>query len=239
MLDDAEIGRILVIAAHPDDVDFGAAGTIATFTEAGFEVSYCIVTNGDAGGSDRSVSRADMAVIRQAEQTAAAKQVGVHDLHFLGYPDGQVEATIGLRRDLARVIRLLRPDRVLCQSPERNYLRLGVSHPDHRAVGTAALDAVYPDSRNPFAFPELLTEEKLEPWTVREVWISGSPAPNHFVDITVTFPRKVAALRAHVTQISDPAGLEEMLRGWLTRSAELGGLPAGRLAEAFQVLQAG
>jgi LmbE family N-acetylglucosaminyl deacetylase len=239
MLDDAEIGRILVIAAHPDDVDFGAAGTIATFTEAGFEVSYCIVTNGDAGGSDRSVSRADMAVIRQAEQTAAAKQVGVHDLHFLGYPDGQVEATIGLRRDLARVIRLLRPDRVLCQSPERNYLRMGVSHPDHRAVGTAALDAVYPDSRNPFAFPELLTEEKLEPWTVREVWISGSPAPNHFVDITETFPRKVAALRAHVTQISDPAGLEEMLRGWLTRSAELGGLPAGRLAEAFQVLQAG
>jgi LmbE family N-acetylglucosaminyl deacetylase len=239
MLDDAEIGRIRVIAAHPDDVDFGAAGTIATFTEAGFEVSYCIVTNGDAGGSDRSVSRADMAVIRQAEQIAAAKQVGVHDLHFLGYPDGQVEATIGLRRDLARVIRLLRPDRVLCQSPERNYLRLGVSHPDHRAVGTAALDAVYPDSRNPFAFPELLTEEKLEPWTVREVWISGSPAPNHFVDITVTFPRKVAALRAHVTQISDPAGLEEMLRGWLTRSAELGGLPAGRLAEAFQVLQAG
>jgi LmbE family N-acetylglucosaminyl deacetylase len=239
MLDDAEIGRILVIAAHPDDVDFGAAGTIATFTEAGLDVSYCIVTNGDAGGSDRSVSRADMAVIRQAEQTAAAKQVGVHDLHFLGYPDGQVEATIGLRRDLARVIRLLRPDRVLCQSPERNYLRMGVSHPDHRAVGTAALDAVYPDSRNPFAFPELLAEEKLEPWTVREVWISGSPAPNHFVDITGTFPRKVAALRSHVTQISDPDGLEEMLRGWLTRSAELGGLPAGHLAEAFQVLQAG
>src|SRR5580658_6172894 len=233
MLDDAEIGRILVIAAHPDDVDCGAAGTIATFTEAGLEVSYCIVTNGDAGGSDRSVSRADMAVIRRAEQTAAAKQVGVHDLHFLGYPDGQVEATIGLRRDLARVIRLLRPDRVVCPSPERNYARMGVSHPDHRAVGTAALDAVYPDSRNPFAFPELLTEEKLEPWTVREVWISGSPAPNHFVDITETFPRKVAALRAHVTQISDPDGLEEMLRGWLSRSAELGGLPAGRLAEAF------
>jgi LmbE family N-acetylglucosaminyl deacetylase len=239
MLEDAEIGRILVITAHPDDVDFGAAGTIATFTEAGLEVSYCIVTNGDAGGSDRSVSRADMAVLRQAEQTAAAKQVGVHDLHFLGYQDGQVEATLGLRRDLARVIRLLRPDRVLCQSPERNYQRMGVSHPDHRAVGTAALDAIYPDSRNPFAFPELLTEEKLEPWTVREVWISGSAAPNHFVDITGTFPRKVAALRSHVSQISDPDGLEEMLRGWLSRSAEAGGLPAGRLAEAFQVLQSG
>ncbi len=239
MLEDAEIGRILVIVAHPDDVDFGAAGTIATFTDAGLEVSYCIVTNGDAGGSDRSVSRADMAVIRQAEQTAAAKQVGVHDLHFLGYQDGQVEPTLGLRRDLARVIRLLRPDRVLCQSPERNYQRMGISHPDHRAAGTAALDAIYPDSRNPFAFPELLAEEKLEPWTVREVWIAGSQAPNHFVDITETFPRKVAALRAHVSQISDPDGLEEMLRGWLSRSAEAGGLPAGRLAEAFQVLQSG
>jgi LmbE family N-acetylglucosaminyl deacetylase len=239
VLEDAEIGRILVIAAHPDDVDFGVAGTIAGWTDAGLEVSYCIVTNGDAGGSDLSVSRADMAVIRQAEQTAAAKQVGVHDLHFLGYPDGRVESTIGLRRDLARVIRLLRPDRVVCQSPERNYLRMGVSHPDHRAVGDAALDAVYPDARNPFAFPELLTDEKLAPWTVREVWIAGSPEPNHYVDITDTFGRKVAALRSHVTQIKDPDGLETMLRGWLSRSAEQGGLPEGRLAEAFQVLQSG
>src|SRR5580658_8748014 len=142
MLDDAEIGRILVIAAHPDDVDCGAAGTIATFTEAGLEVSYCIVTNGDAGGSDRSVSRADMAVIRQAEQTAAAKQVGVHDVRFLGYPDGQLEATIGLRRDLTRMIRQVRPDRVVSPSPDRNYTRVGTSHPDHRAAGSAALDAV-------------------------------------------------------------------------------------------------
>jgi LmbE family N-acetylglucosaminyl deacetylase len=234
-----EIRRVLVITAHPDDVDFGMAGTIAKWTDDGLEVSYCVVTNGDAGGSDESVSRADMAVIRQAEQTAAAKQVGVHDLHFLGYPDGRVEPTLALRRDLARVIRLLRPDRVVCQSPERNYIRMGGSHPDHRAVGTAALDAVYPDARNPFAFPELLAEEKLEPWTVREVWIAGSPAPTEWVDITGTFSRKVAALRAHVTQIRDPDGLEDMLRGWLTRSAAAGGLPEGRLAEAFQVLQSG
>jgi LmbE family N-acetylglucosaminyl deacetylase len=239
VLEDAEIGRILVIVAHPDDVDFGVAGTIAGWTDAGLEVSYCIVTNGDAGGSDLSVSRSDMAIIRQAEQTAAAKQVGVHDLHFLGYPDGRVEPTIGLRRDLARVIRLLRPDRVVCQSPERNYLRMGVSHPDHRAVGTSSLDAVYPDARNPFAFPELLADEKLEPWTVREVWIAGGPAPNHYVDITETFGRKVAALRSHVSQIKDPEGLETMLRGWLSRSAEQAGLPEGRLAEAFQVLQSG
>jgi LmbE family N-acetylglucosaminyl deacetylase len=239
VLEDAEISRILVIAAHPDDVDFGAAGTVATWTDAGLAVSYCIVTNGDAGGSDRSVPRDEMATLRQAEQTAAAKQVGVHDLHFLGYPDGRVEPTLALRKDLARVIRLLRPERVLCQSPERNYARMGVSHPDHRAVGTCSLDAIYPDSRNPFAFPELLAEENLEPWTVREIWIAGSPAPTHYVDITDTFGRKLAALRSHASQIKDPDGLEEMLRSWLSRAAAAGGLPEGRLAEAFQVLQSG
>jgi LmbE family N-acetylglucosaminyl deacetylase len=239
MADPQQVSRVLVIAAHPDDVDFGAAGTIAQWTDAGLEVSYCIVTNGDAGGSDRSLARAEMAAIRQAEQTAAAKQVGVHDLHFLGYPDGRVEYSLALRRDLARVIRLLQPDRVVCQSPERNYVRMGASHPDHRAAGSAALDAVYPDSRNPFAFPELLSEEKLEPWTVREVWISGSPTPTTYVDITGTFPRKVAALRCHVSQISDPDGLEDFLRGWLTRAAAQGGLPEGSLAEAFQVLHTG
>ncbi|HTZ91920.1 MAG TPA: PIG-L deacetylase family protein [Streptosporangiaceae bacterium] len=233
------VSRVLVITAHPDDVDFGAAGTVAQWTDAGLEVSYCVVTNGDAGGSDPSVTRADMAAIRQAEQTAAAKQVGVTDLHFLGYPDGRVEATIALRRDLARVIRLLRPDRVVCPSPERNYARMGASHPDHRAVGAAALDAVYPDSRNPFAFPELLADEKLEPWTVGEVWISASPAPTTYVDITDTFPRKLAALRSHVSQIGDPDGLEKFLRGWLSRAAAQAGLPDGRLAEAFQVVQTG
>jgi LmbE family N-acetylglucosaminyl deacetylase len=239
MAEERPVARVLVIVAHPDDVDFGAAGTIAQWTEAGLQVSYCIVTNGEAGGSDPSVTRTEMAAIRQAEQTAAAKQVGVSDLHFLGYPDGRVEATIGLRRDLARVIRLLRPDRVVCPSPERNYVRTGASHPDHRGVGAAALDAVYPDSRNPFAFTELLADEKLEPWTVREVWISGSPTPTTYVDITDTFPRKVAALRSHVSQISDPDGLEELLRGWLSRTAAQAGLPDGRLAEAFQVLQTG
>jgi LmbE family N-acetylglucosaminyl deacetylase len=239
MLENKDISRILVIVAHPDDVDFGAAGTIAGWTEAGLEVSYCLVTNGDAGGSDPSVSRAEMATLRQAEQTAAAKQVGVHDLHFLGYPDGRVEATIGLRRDLTRVIRLLRPDRVVCPSPDRNYARTGASHPDHRAVGAASLDAVYPDARNQFAFPELLADEKLEPWTVREVWVSGSPTPNHYVDITDTFDRKVAALRSHASQISDPEELADRLRSWLSKSAEQAGLPEGRLAEAFQVLQTG
>lgn len=237
MLDDADVGRILVVAAHPDDVDFGSAGTVATWTGAGIDVRYCIATNGDAGGYDQAVSRADMAQLRQAEQTAAAKTVGVTELTFLGYPDGQVEPTIGLRRDIARVIRQVRPDRLVCPSPERNYARLPVSHPDHRAVGSAALDAVYPDARNPFAFPELLSQENLEAWTVREVWIAGGPQPGHFVDVTDTFPQKIAALRAHASQTGQMENLEEFLRGWLSRNAALGGLPQGRLAEAFQVIE--
>jgi LmbE family N-acetylglucosaminyl deacetylase len=239
VLDDSEVGRILVIAAHPDDIDFSSAGTIAGWTDAGIDVSYCVVTSGDAGGHDPDVSRADMVTLRQAEQTAAAKQVGVHDLRFLGYPDGQVEASLQLRKDLSRVIRQVRPDRLVCPSPERNYLRLGVSHPDHRAVGSAALDAVYPDARNQFAFPDLLAVEGLQPWTVREVWIGGGPAPNHYADVTETFPRKVAALRAHVSQTGHMDKLEEFLRGWLSRAAEQGGLPDGRLAEVFQVLDTG
>ncbi|HXP18396.1 MAG TPA: PIG-L deacetylase family protein [Streptosporangiaceae bacterium] len=236
MLNDTEVGRILVIAAHPDDVDFGAAGTIAGWTDQDIEVIYCIVTDGDAGGHDRSVSRADMKVLRRAEQTEAAKQVGVHDLRFLGYPDGQVEPTLELRKDLARVIRQVRPDRVLTQSPDRYYARVQASHPDHRAVGSAALDAVYPDARNEFAFPELLDDEGLEPWTVREVWLSASPQAHHFVDVTENFSRKVAALRAHESQTGHMTNLEQMLRGWLGWSASLGGLPEGRLAENFQVL---
>jgi LmbE family N-acetylglucosaminyl deacetylase len=236
VLADAEVSKILVISAHPDDVDFGAAGTVARWTDAGIDVRYCIVTDGAAGGSDLSVSRADMAVLRQAEQTAAAKQAGVHDLRFLGYPDGSLEATLGLRRDLARVIRQVQPDRVVCPSPDRNYARIGASHPDHRAAGSAALDAVYPDARNPFAFPELLGDEGLEPWIVREVWLSASPAPDHYVDVTGTFGRKVAALRAHVSQTGQMTNLEDMLRGWLTYAAQRAGLPEGHLAEAFQVL---
>ena len=239
MLSDSEIQRILVINAHPDDADFSAAGTIALWTDGGIEVSYCVVTDGGAGGLDENIPRAEMAPLRRAEQTAAAKQVGVHDLRFLGYPDGQVEATLALRRDLARVIRQVRPARLVCPSPERNYQRIGASHPDHRAVGSAALDAVYPDARNPFAFPDLLAAEGLAAWTVPEVWIAGGPTPNHYVDITTTFSRKVAALRAHESQTGHMAGLEDFLRGWLSRAAAQGGLPEGRLAEAFQVLSTG
>ena len=236
MPDDSDISQVLAIAAHPDDLDFGAAGTIATWTSAGIDVVYCIVTDGDAGGFDETFPRTEMGPLRRAEQTAAAKCVGVHDVRFLGYPDGRVEPTIGLRRDLARVIRQVRPERVVCPSPERNYARVGTSHPDHRAVGSAALDAVYPDARNPFAFPELAGGEGLAAWAVREVWIAGSPAPNHYVDVTGTFPRKIAALRAHESQTGHLTGLEDRLRERLTATARSAGLGDGHLAEAFQRL---
>ncbi len=236
VLDDTEVARILAIFAHPDDIDFGAAGTIARWTDAGIAVTYCVVTDGGAGGSDEGIPRDEVPALRRAEQVAAAKCVGVHDVRFLGYPDGQVEATLGLRLDLARVIRQVRPDRALCPSPERNYLRAGISHPDHRAVGSATLDAVYPDARNPFAFPELRDREGLAAWKVREVWIVASPSPTHFVDVTATFGRKIAALRAHESQTGGMDDLEERIRERLARAAALAGLPDGSLAESFQVM---
>jgi LmbE family N-acetylglucosaminyl deacetylase len=236
VLDDTEISRVLAVAAHPDDLDFSAAGTIACWTEAGLEVVYCIVTDGDAGGFDEDFPRAEMPARRRAEQVAAAKCVGVHDVRFLGYPDGRVEASLDLRRDLARVIRQVRPDRVLCPSPERSYVRIGVGHPDHRAVGAAALDAVYPDARNPFAFPELRERESLAAWTVREVWIAGGPDPNHYVDVTGTYRRKLAALRAHESQTAHMADLAERLRTRLALMGQQAGLPDGSLAEGFRVL---
>jgi len=209
---------------------------VARWTEAGVEVIYCVVTDGDAGGFDEDFPRDEMPALRRAEQIAAAKCVGVQDVRFLGYPDGRVQASLELRRDLARVIRQVRPDRVVVPSPERNYNRIGIGHPDHRAVGSAALDAVYPDARNPFAFAELREREGLAAWIVREVWIAGGGTPNHYVDVTDTFPRKVAALRAHESQTGHLDDLAERLRTRLAGTARQAGFSDGRLAEAFQVL---
>jgi LmbE family N-acetylglucosaminyl deacetylase len=236
VLQEEDVERALVITAHPDDVDFGAAGTVAAWTDAGIEVAYCVVTDGEAGGFDPGVARDEIRRIRRAEQTAAAKAVGVTDLMFLGYPDGRLVATLELRRDLARAIRQVRPQRVLCPSPERNWQRIYASHPDHLAAGDASLAAVYPDARNPFAHPELL-DEGYEPWTVPEVWMMAAPSQKRWVDITDTLPRKLDALRSHVSQNTDADGkLEERMRGWGAFVAEEAGLPEGRLAEAFFVI---
>lgn len=227
-----DVSRILMVTAHPDDVDFGAAGSVATWTAAGSEVAYCIVTDGDAGGFDPAVPRSEIPAIRRAEQTAAAKAVGVTDLTFLGHPDGRLEVSIELRRDISRVIRQFRPHRVVCQSPRRTFERIYANHPDHLAAGEAALCAVYPDARNPFAHPELL-EEGWEPWSVSEVWIMANQDADTFVDITEHFDAKVAALLCHESQMTDPDGLPERMRGWATMNALKGKLADGRLAEGF------
>jgi len=230
------IERALAVMAHPDDVDFSCAATIAQWTAAGVEVSYCMITNGDAGGFDHAVTREDMARIRQEEQRAAAAEVGVSDVVFLGYPDGRLMPSIELRRDISRVIRQRRPDRLICQSPERNWQRIQASHPDHLAAGEATIAAVYPDARNPFAHPELLADENLTEHTVKEVWVTAIQDPDTFVDVTETVGRKLAALRCHASQVAHHEDLDGMIHGWLTMIAERGGLPQGRLAEAFKVV---
>ena len=229
------VDRVLCVLAHPDDVDFGSAGTVATWTAAGTEVTYLIVTDGDAGGFDET-PRDQMGPLRQAEQRAAAAVVGVTDVRFLGHPDGQLELTLDLRRDISRVIRQVRPQRVLTSSPERFWDRIGASHPDHMTVGESTLRAVYPDARNPFAFPELLDDEGLEAWAVSEVWLNASPRADHAVDVTEMLDLKLAALRSHVTQVSHFPDLEKFVTEWMAQTAERLGLPEGRFAEAFHVV---
>ncbi|RJK92659.1 PIG-L family deacetylase [Vallicoccus soli] len=229
----APLERVLVVTAHPDDVDFGAAGTVARLVAEGVEVTYCVCTDGDAGGFDRSVDRADVPALRRAEQTAAARAVGVADVRFLGYRDGALEVTQDLRRDISRVVRQVRPQRVITQSPERNWERLPASHPDHLAAGEAATIAVYPDARNAFAHPGLLRDEGLEPWEVRELWLMGSPVSTRAVDVTDHAGTKYAALRAHASQTAH-LDVEGFVGDWMRRTAAEAGLPPGRLAEAFR-----
>ncbi len=236
MIDEGGVERVLVVVAHPDDVDFGAAGTVGAWTDAGIHVTYCLVTDGDAGGFDPAVARHEIAGIRRREQTAAAKEVGVQDLVFLGFPDGRVEANLELRRAISRVIRQVRPQRVVLQSPERNYQRIFASHPDHLAAGEAALCAVYPDARNPYTFTELIEIEGLQAWTVDEVWMMAGAEPDRAVDITDQVERKIAALMRHESQHSDPERIEQMVRGWVADTAMRLGLGEGRAAEAFQVI---
>ena len=237
MLEPHEVSRALVITAHPDDVDFGAAGTVANLTDRGVEVTYCLVTDGDAGGFDQTIPRPEMALMRREEQTRAAKEVGVENLMFLGFGDGRVQADLTLRAALSRVIRIVRPQLVITQSPHLDLTRIYGSHPDHVATGQAAIAAVYPDARNPFAHPELVSEG-LEPWAVAEVWVmTYSGADSALVqveDVTDNVDRKVRALLSHQTQHVDPARTEPVVRSWMTATAQRFALAEGRSAEAFQ-----
>ena len=236
---DEEIERVLVVVAHPDDVDFGASGSIAGWTQAGIEVSYCLVTDGQAGGFEPERDRAEMPAVRRAEQTTAAEHVGVRDLHFLGYSDGELEPSLGLVRDIVRVIRKVRPQRLVTSSPERNWARMPASHPDHLAAGEATTRAFFPAAGNPYAFTDLFEDEGLEAWTVGELWLQAHHENNHYVDITDHFDAKVKAILSHVSQHPDPSRLPERIRAWNAQNAAAAGFPEGQLAEGFAVIRLG
>jgi LmbE family N-acetylglucosaminyl deacetylase len=231
------VTRALVVTAHPDDVDFGAGGTVMALVKAGVSVTFCICTDGDAGGFDDATDRSDIPAIRRAEQIDAAAVYGVTDVRFLGYKDGYLEPSHDVQRDIVRVMRQIQPQLVLTQSPERNWDRLPASHPDHMAAGEVTTRALYPAVRNPYAYPQLRTEEGLEAWTVSWLWLQGHPEPNHWIDTTEFFERKVAALEAHASQTSHMEDLAGMLRGWGEMLAETGGLEPGRIAEAFRQIK--
>jgi LmbE family N-acetylglucosaminyl deacetylase len=232
---DSDIERVLVVMAHPDDCDFSSAGTIAAWTQAGIAVTLLCLTRGEQGAQPD----ADIASIparREAEQRAASAELGVKDVRFLdGHPDGGLAPTPGLVREIVHVIRDVRPQRIVSQSPERNYDRIIGSHPDHLAAGEATLRAAYPAAENPFAWPELL-DEGLALWKVNEVWLVSHPAPDHGVDVTETFHRKVAALEQHASQTGHRSDLEAMLRQWGELNAQTIGLDEGRCAEMFKVV---
>ena len=231
------VTRALAVTAHPDDVDFGAGGTVMALVKAGVQVTFCICTDGDAGGFDDSTDRSEIPAIRRAEQTSAAAVYGVTDVRFLGYQDGYLVPNHDLQRDIVRVMRQVQPHLVITQSPERNWDRLPSSHPDHMAAGEATARALYPAVRNPYAFPELRTDEGLEAWTVNWLWLQGHVEPNHWIDTTEFFSRKVKALEAHASQTSHMEDLAGMLRSWGEMQAQAAGFESGRLAEGFRQIK--
>ena len=234
-----ELERVLVIVAHPDDAEFWAGGTIAGWTEAGVAVTYGVLTDGETGGYDASIPRADMPRIRRAEQQQAAALLGVADVHFFGLVEGELRpGNLQLRRELVRLIRTVRPQRVITSSPEWNWQRFRSCHPDHRATGETVLSAIYPDAGNQFAHLPLRAEG-LEAWTVREAWLLNSPQVNHYVDVTETFERKVAAVRLHQSQVGNREDLATELRERIASNTAAAQLPTGRLAEGFQVVNTG
>jgi LmbE family N-acetylglucosaminyl deacetylase len=228
----------MVIVAHPDDAEFAAAGTVATWVRDGWEVYYVICTDATGGGSDDAtdvgpVAKRSISDTRKSEQRAAGEVLGLKDVFFLDYPDGQLQPSIELRRDLVRLLRTYRPSRVICQSPERTWiptLVLGRYHSDHLAAGQATLAAIYPMSQNPWDFPELL-EEGLLPHKISEIYIAGAPNINHYIDISGVIEKKIKALLCHASQfIGRTEDVEKMVG---KRFAELGTKYGVTFAEEF------
>jgi len=213
----------MVISAHADDAEFEGAGAAALWASEGWDVYYVICTDGSGGGPDDAqdlsmAARQKVIETRMQEQRDACAALGVKDVAFLGYPDGLLQPTLELRRDIVRLLRLYRPSRVICQSPERTWepwLVVQRHHPDHLAAGRAAIEAIYPASQNPWDFPELFEQEHLHPHKVSEIYITGAPAINFTLDISSVMDKKIEALRAHHSQLAqDFDQIEQLVRSW-------------------------
>jgi len=232
--------RVLVVTAHPDDPEFGFGASIARLAGDGADVFYVICSDGCQGGEDPSVPDAQLSATRYAEQRAAAEVLGVKDVVFLGFRDGYLAPTVELRKAIAREIRRFKPDLVLTHMPVRSVgIGIGASHPDHLAVGEATMSAVYPDARNPRAYPELL-DEGLEAHKVKEVWLPGFDNPDHFVDATDLVDRKIEAILCHRSQFEKPGMDADAPGKWIRERMRQTGEKAGfEYAEAFKKIQTG
>jgi LmbE family N-acetylglucosaminyl deacetylase len=221
-------GPVMFVAAHPDDADFLAGGTVARLAKEGREVAYVILTNGNKGSGNRSVTAEQLALIRAEEQRRAAQALGVRSVEFLGYEDGELEDTRDLRRDVTREIRRWRPDLIITLNPHRTYNNVPGWHRDHRVTGRVVLDCVYPLARDHLAFPELPRE--YEPHSVREVYYIQWERPSLVIDISETMELKLEAIRCHASQIRDFKDFEARMRN---RAATLGKEKGYFYAEGF------
>jgi LmbE family N-acetylglucosaminyl deacetylase len=223
--------RVLVVAAHPDDIEFGAAGTVARWVDEGSEVRYLVLTRGDKGSDDPTVDPNALARTREAEQRAAAAEIGVSGVDFLDEPDGQVEASLRLRERVTYAIRSFQPEVVMTHDPTVVFVNNEwVNHPDHRAVGQVTVDAVFPTARDPLNFHQHL-EQGLHPWKVAELFLWSTNEANQIVDIGETIERKIAALAHHASQFHEFVDTARWLR---RRAEELGERTGYRAAEGFR-----
>jgi LmbE family N-acetylglucosaminyl deacetylase len=225
--------RFMVIVAHPDDADFGPAGTAAVWIDAGAEGWLVCCTSGDAGGEDPDFDPIELARAREAEQLRAVATVGYAGVSFLHQPDGALANDLPLRELLLREIRTFKPDAVLCGDPEVViHVGGGINHTDHRAAALAAVDAVYPAARNPMAFP-WLARQGLPAHRVRRLYLMWTNQPDVWIDVTSTAERKIEALRAHASQLHDP---ETVFRRVRDRLAEQGARIGADAAEAYRLV---
>jgi len=223
--------RVLVVAAHPDDIEFGAAGTVARWIGEGASVRYLVVTRGDKGSDDPTADIGALTRLREAEQRAAAAELGVEAVDFLDEPDGQVEPSLALRERITHAIRAVRPEVVMTHDPTVLFVNNEwVNHPDHRAVGQVTVDAVFPTARDPLNFRHHL-DEGLEAWKVAELYLWSTNEANQLVDIGATIERKVAALAHHASQFRH---FDDVARWIRRRSEELGERAGYRAAEGFR-----